>query len=85
LLVDFAVGRPTLTVAQAARALGSGNAGAEKLIDSLVTHGILAPCDERVYGRRLTFLGSDTSELLAEAGRRQSTKPGLAADRRAPE
>ncbi len=52
LLVDFAVGQPTFTVAQAARALGIGNAGAKKLIDSLVTHGILAPYDERVYGRR---------------------------------
>lgn len=52
LLVDFAIGQPTFTVAQAARALGIGNAGAKKLIDSLVTHGILAPYDERVYGRR---------------------------------
>lgn len=52
LLVDFAVGQPTFTVAQAARALGIGNAGAKKLIDSLVTHDILAPYDERVYGRR---------------------------------
>ena len=52
LLVDFAVGQPTFTVAQAARALGIGKAGAKKLIDSLVTHDILAPYDERVYGRR---------------------------------
>ncbi len=52
LLVDFAVGQPTFTVAQAARTLGIGNAGAKKLIDSLLAHGILAPYDERVYGRR---------------------------------
>lgn len=52
LLVDFAVGKPTFTVAQAARALGIGTPGAKKLIDSLVAHGILAPYDERVYGRR---------------------------------
>ena len=52
LLVDFAVGQPTFTVAQAARALGIGKAGAKKLIDSLVAHDILAPYDERVYGRR---------------------------------
>ena len=29
-----------------------GKAGAKKLIDSLVTHDILAPYDERVYARR---------------------------------
>ncbi|MFT3876669.1 MAG: Fic family protein [Propioniciclava sp.] len=52
LLVDFAVGQPTFTVAQAAKTLGIGNAGAKKLIDSLVHHGILAAYDERVYGRR---------------------------------
>ena len=52
LLIDFAVGQPTFTVAQAARALGIGNAGAKKLIDSLVSHEILAPYDERVYSRR---------------------------------
>ncbi len=52
LLVDFAVGQPTFTVAQAASALGIGKAGAKKLIDSLVAHDILAPYDERVYGRR---------------------------------
>lgn len=52
LLIDLAVGQPTFTVAQAASALGIGNAGAKKLIDSLVRHSILAPFDERVYGRR---------------------------------
>ena len=52
LLVDFAVGQSTFTVAQAARALGIGTAGAKKLIDSLVSHGILAPYDDRVSGRR---------------------------------
>ena len=51
-LIDFAVGQPTFTVAQAARALGMGKAGAKKLIDSLVSNDILAPYDERVYGRR---------------------------------
>ena len=39
-------------MAQAAQAIGIGNAGAKKLIDSLVTHGILAPYDDRVYARR---------------------------------
>lgn len=52
LLIDLAVGQPTFTVAQASRAIGIGNPGAKKLIDSLVAHGILAPYDERVYGRR---------------------------------
>lgn len=52
LLVDFAVAQPTFTVAQAARVLGIGNAGAKEFIDSLFTHDILAPFDERVYGRR---------------------------------
>ncbi|HMS36508.1 MAG TPA: hypothetical protein PKA93_05030 [Arachnia sp.] len=52
LLVDFAVVQPRFTVAQAARALGIGNADAKKLIDSLVRHGVLAPYGERVYGRR---------------------------------
>lgn len=52
LLIDLAIGQPTFTVAQAARALGIGKAGANKLIDSSVTNGILAAYDERVYGRR---------------------------------
>ena len=52
LLTDFAVGQPTFTVAQADRALGVGNAGAKKLIDSLVSHEIRAPYDERMYSRR---------------------------------
>lgn len=64
LLIDFAFGQPTFTVAQAARALGIGNPGAKKLIDSLVTHGILAPYDERVYGRR--FNAPRVLEVLLE-------------------
>ncbi len=51
-LIDFAVAQPTFTVAQAAAAMKMGSPGAKKLIDSLVTHGILAPYDERVYNRR---------------------------------
>jgi len=51
-LIDFAVGQPTFTVAQAARAMGMGSPGAKKLIDSLVGHNILAPYDDRVYNRR---------------------------------
>ena len=52
LLIDFAVGQPTFTVAQAAHAMGMGSAGAKKLIDSLVNNDILAPYDDRLYGRR---------------------------------
>lgn len=51
-LVDFAVGHPTFTVAQAADALGLQYAGAKKLIDSLIELGILAPFDDRSYNRR---------------------------------
>ena len=54
LLIDFAVGQPTFTVAQTAKALDIGNAGAKKLIDSLVSHEILAPYDDRVYARRFS-------------------------------
>ena len=64
LLIDFAVGQPTFTVAQAARVLGIGNPGAKKLIDSLVTHDILAPFDERVYKRR--FLAPHVLQVLLE-------------------
>lgn len=51
-LIDFAVAQPTFTVAQAAAAMKMGSPGAKKLIDSLVTHVILAPYDDRVYNRR---------------------------------
>jgi len=51
-LVDFAVGHPTFTVAQAADALGVQYAGAKKLIDSLIELAILAPFDDRAYNRR---------------------------------
>lgn len=64
LLIDFAIGQPTFTVAQAARALGIGNPGAKKLIDSLVIHGILAPYDERAYARR--FHAPRVLEVLLE-------------------
>lgn len=62
LLIDFAVGQPTFTVAQAAGALGMGKAGASKLIDSMVLHGILAPLDDRVYARR--FHAPQVLEIL---------------------
>ena len=64
LLIDFAIGQPTFTVAQAARALGIGNPGAKKLIDSLANHGILAPYDERAYARR--FHAPRVLEVLLE-------------------
>lgn len=51
LLVDFAVGSPTFTVAQAADALGMRYQGARKLIDTLVALDILAPFMERSYNR----------------------------------
>lgn len=64
LLIDFAVGQPTFTVAQAAKTLGIGNAGAKKLIDSLISHDILAPYDERVYARR--FFAPRVLDVLLE-------------------
>jgi len=51
-LIDYAVGHPTFTVAHAAAALKMGNPGAKKLIDSLVKYQILAPFGDRVYARR---------------------------------
>ena len=51
-LIDFAVGHPTFTVAQAAAAMTMGTAGAKKLIDSMVANDLLAPFGDRVYGRR---------------------------------
>lgn len=62
LLIDFAVGQPTFTVAQAARILGIGSPGAKKLIDSMVSHRLLAPYDDRVYGRR--FHAPDVLQVL---------------------
>lgn len=51
-LIDFAVARPTFTVAQAARALGIKYQGTTKLISSLVHLGILAEYGQRSYNRR---------------------------------
>jgi hypothetical protein len=51
-LIDFAVGHPTFTVAQAAKAMNMGSPGAKKLIDSLVAHDLLAPYGDRVYSRQ---------------------------------
>ena len=51
-LIDFAVGHPTFTVAQAAKAMNMGSPGAKKLIDSLVANDLLAPYGDRVYSRQ---------------------------------
>ena len=51
-LVDLAISSPTFTVRHAATHLNMQNPGASKLIDSLVDLGLLAPIDERTYGRR---------------------------------
>lgn len=51
-LVDFAVRRPTFTVAQAADALGLKYPGTKRLIDSLCELGILAEFGQRSYNRR---------------------------------
>ncbi len=63
-LIDFAVGQPTFTVAQAARTLGMGSPGAKKLIDSLASHHILALYDDRVYNRR--YFAPRVMEVLLE-------------------
>ena len=52
ILIDYAVGHATFTVGQAAAALGMSHAGAKKLIDSMVTHGLLAPWGKRNYNRQ---------------------------------
>lgn len=51
-LVDLAISSPTFTVRDAASHLDMKNPGASKLIDSLVELDIIAPVDERTYGRR---------------------------------
>lgn len=51
-LMDFAVGHPTFTAAQAARALELTPTGAMKLITSLVDRGILASAGPQTYRRR---------------------------------
>ncbi len=51
-LIDYAVGQPTFTVKEAAQTMGMGHQGASKLIDSLVTHGILAQWGQRTYNRQ---------------------------------
>lgn len=52
LLVDYAVGRPTFTVREAAEAIGLQYQGTNKLVDALVELGILAEYGERSYNRR---------------------------------
>lgn len=52
LLIDFAVGHPTFTMAQAAQELGMSAAGAKRLVDALVGVNILAPWGTRVYNRQ---------------------------------
>lgn len=51
-LVDLAISSPTFTVRDAASHLEMKHQGASKLIDSLVDLGVIAPVDERTYGRR---------------------------------
>lgn len=51
-LVDFAVGRPTFSVVQAAKELNMTYQGAHKLIDALQQLGVIAPLGERAYDRR---------------------------------
>ena len=52
LLIDFAVGNPAFTITQASHAIGLQYPGTKKLMDSLIDLGILAPLDDRTYGRR---------------------------------
>ncbi len=65
-LVDFAVGRPTFTVREAAVALGLSYGRTNKLVDSLVELGVLAHWGPAEYNRRFAapsvidvLLGSD--------------------------
>lgn len=51
-LIDLAIASPTFSIGDAAAYLNMKNQGATKLIDSLVNLGIIAPIDERIYGRR---------------------------------
>lgn len=50
-LVDFAVDRLIFTASEAAHQLGMKHQGAMKLIDSLISLGVLAPVDDRSYNR----------------------------------
>lgn len=52
LLVDFAVAHPTFTVRHVAEELGLQRAGAKKLVDNLVSIGVLAEYGHRSYDRR---------------------------------
>ncbi|MDO5498948.1 MAG: Fic family protein [Propionibacteriaceae bacterium] len=65
-LIDFAVGQPIFTVAQAAKAMAMGAAGAKKLIDSMVRHEILQPFGARVYQRR--FHAPEVTDVLLRGG-----------------
>ena len=65
-LVNFAVGRPTFTVREAAVALGLSYGRTNKLVDSLVELGVLAHWGPAEYNRRFAapsvidvLLGSD--------------------------
>ncbi len=66
ILVDFAVGQPTFTVAQAASTMGIGRPGAKKLIDAMAEQGVLAPWGERTYNRR--FHAPRVMETLLDQG-----------------
>lgn len=45
-------GKPCLTITQASHAIALQYPGTKKLMDSLIDLGILAPLDDRTYGRR---------------------------------
>lgn len=51
-LVDFAVGQPVFTVREAAAGLGLTYGRTNRLIDSLVAIGVLAPWGDQEYNRR---------------------------------
>ncbi len=72
LLVDFAVARPTFTVRQVAEALGLQRAGAKKLVDNLITVGVLAEYGHRSYDRR--FHAPDVVDILLGSTRRTTPR-----------
>lgn len=61
-VVDLAIASPTFTIRDAASHLNMKVQGASKLIDSLLDLGIIAPIDERAYGRR--FHSPDVLRVL---------------------
>lgn len=63
-LIDFAVGRPTFTITEAAVAVGMQYPGTKKLIDSLVELGVLAPYGDRTYNR--LFHAPDVMRILLQ-------------------